>query len=66
MDEYAMIDKNNAAAEQIKQQEKEKQAQEMASQVQMRKDSMNTAYKAEQMEIERKALEAQSKKKHKK
>lgn len=66
MEEYAMVDKNNAEAEQMRQQEKEKLAQEMASQEQMRKDSMNSAYKAEQMEIEKKALEAQSKKKHKK
>lgn len=66
MEEYAMIDKNNAEADQMRQQEKEKMAQEMTSQEQMRKDSMNNAYKAEQMEIEKKALEAQSKKKHKK
>lgn len=66
MEEYAMVDKNNAEAEQMRQQEKEKLAQEMASQEQMRKDSMNNAYKAEQMEIEKKALEAHSKKKHKK
>lgn len=66
MEEYAMVDKNNAEAEQMRQQEKEKLAQEMASQAQMKKDSMNSAYKAEQMEIEKKALEAQSKKKHKK
>ncbi len=66
MEEYAMIDKNNAAAEQTNQQEKERIAQEMASQVQMKKDSLNNAYKAEQMEIEKKATEAQSKKKHKK
>ena len=66
MEEYAMIDKNNAQAEQLRQQEKERLAQELASQEQMRKDSMNNAYKAEQMEIEKRALEAQSKKKHKK
>ncbi|MDQ6761019.1 MAG: S-layer homology domain-containing protein [Bacteroidota bacterium] len=66
MEEYAMVDKNNAEAEQMRQQQKEKLAQEMASQDQMRKDSMNNAYKADQMEIEKKAIEAQSKKKHKK
>ena len=66
MEEYALVDKNNAQAEQMRQQEKERMTQEMASQEQMRKDSMNNAYKAEQMEIEKKALEAQSKKKHKK
>ncbi|MEO6637565.1 MAG: S-layer homology domain-containing protein [Ginsengibacter sp.] len=66
MEEYAMIDKNNAEAEQMRLQEKERMAQELASQQQARKDSMNSAYKSEQMEIEKKALEAQSKKKRKK
>lgn len=66
MEEYAMIDKNNAEAEQMRQQEKERMAQEMATQLQMRRDSANNAYKAEQMEIEKKALEAHSKKKRKK
>ncbi|MEP7250865.1 MAG: S-layer homology domain-containing protein [Ginsengibacter sp.] len=65
-EEYAMIDQKNAEAEQMKQQEKQKMAAEMQTQGQARKDSLNSAYQAEQQEIERKALEAQSKKKHKK
>ncbi len=64
--EYALIDQKNAQAEQLKQQEKEKLANEMKQQEQMRKDSLNNAYKAEQMEIEKNAAEKDSKKKHKK
>lgn len=64
--EYALIDQKNAEAEQLRQQEKTRLANEMAQQEQMRKDSLNSAYQAEQQEIEKKALEAQSKKKHKK
>ena len=64
--EYAMIDQKNAAAEQQKQQEKTKMQNEMQQQEQMRKDSLNSAYQAEQQEIEKKALEAQSKKKRRK
>lgn len=65
-EEYAMIDQKNAEAEQMRQQEKQRMAAEMQQQEQARKDSLNSAYQAEQQEIERKALEAQSKKKHKK
>ncbi len=64
--EYAMIDQKNAAAEQQKQQEKTRMQNEMQQHEQMRKDSLNSAYQAEQQEIEKKALEAQSKKKRKK
>lgn len=64
--EYTMIDQKNAEAEQLRQEEKARLATEMQQQEQMRKDSLNSAYQAEQQEIERKALEAQSKKKHKK
>ena len=65
-EEYTLIDQKNAEAEQLRQQEKTRLANEMAQQEQMRKDSLNTAYQAEQQEIEKKALEAQSKKKHRK
>ena len=65
-EEYTLIDQKNAEAEQLRQQEKTRLANEMAQQEQMRKDSLNSAYQAEQQEIEKKALEAQSKKKHRK
>ena len=65
-EEYTMIDQKNAEAELLRQQEKTRLANEMAQQEQMRKDSLNSAYQAEQQEIEKKALEAQSKKKHRK
>ena len=64
--EYAMIDQKNAAAEQQRQEEKTRMQNEMQQHEQMRKDSLNSAYQAEQQEIEKKALEAQSKKKRKK
>ncbi len=64
--EYAVIDQKNAQAEQLRQQEKTRMQNEMQQQEQMRKDSLNSAYQAEQQEIEKKALEAQSKKKHRK
>ena len=65
-EEYAMIDQKNAEAEQMRQQEKQRMATEMQTQEQARKDSLNSAYQAEQQEIERKAMEAPSKKKKKK
>ncbi len=65
-EEYTMIDQKNAQAEQLRQEEKAKLATEMQQQAQMRKDSLNSAYQAEQAEIEKKALEAQSKKKSRK
>ncbi|MEP6597313.1 MAG: hypothetical protein ABJA71_15280, partial [Ginsengibacter sp.] len=58
-------DKKDAEEEQVKQQEKMKIATELKASQQMKRDSLNNAYKAEQMEIERKATEAQSKKKRK-
>ena len=65
-EEYVMIDQKNAEAEQMRQQEKQRMATEMQTQQQARKDSLNSAYQAEQQEIERKAMEAPSKKKKKK
>lgn len=65
-EEYTVIDQKNAQAEQMRQQEKARLAAEMQQQEQMRKDSLNSAYQAEQKEIEARALEAQSKKKHRK
>lgn len=64
--DYAIIDQKNAAADQQRQEEKTRLENEMQQQEQARKDSLNSAYKAEQQEIEQKALEAQSKKKHRK
>lgn len=64
--EYAVIDQKNAEAEKLRQEEKTKMQNQMQQQEQMRKDSLNSAYQAEQQEIEKKALEAQSKKKRRK
>ncbi len=64
--EYTMIDQKNAQVEQQREAEKTRMQNEMQQQEQMRKDSLNSAYQAEQQEIEKKALEAQSKKKRKK
>lgn len=65
-EEYTLIDQKNAQAEQLRQEEKARLATEMQQQEQMRKDSLNSAYQAEQAEIEKTALEAQSKKKRRK
>ncbi|MEP6583445.1 MAG: S-layer homology domain-containing protein [Ginsengibacter sp.] len=63
-EQYTMMDQKNAQAEQLRQQEKARMDSELLQQDQMRKDSLNKAYQAEQLEIEAKAVEAQSKKKH--
>ncbi|MEO6187990.1 MAG: S-layer homology domain-containing protein [Ginsengibacter sp.] len=61
--DYAIIDQKNAEAEQDRQAEQQSLQAQMQQQEQMKRDSLNSAYQAEQMAIEKKAQENLSKKK---
>ncbi len=61
--DYAIIDQKNAEAEQARQAEQQSLQAQMQQQEQMKRDSLNSAYQAEQMAIEKKAQENSSKKK---
>ena len=65
LQEYAVIDQRNAELEQVRAAEKARMKEEMEAAAQAKRDSLNAAYKAEQAEIERRALENESTKKHK-
>ncbi len=66
LQEYAVIDQKNAELEQVKLAEKARMKEEMETAAQAKRDSLNSAYKAEQAEIEKIALENESKKGKKK